>query len=113
MQLFSEAILLFCAYTVKLLLWDAALTGRFLTLLSENFMIYTPAESAEVIILLSTFDKKVNSSSSIKLNCVTYGRLSAPSIEWELVTNGRTSTIRNSTSNRVIIPIMHKSLAAY
>lgn len=62
-------------------------------------------ESAEVAILLSTFDKEVNVSSPVKLRCVAYGSggLSTPSIEWTSVTNGRTSTIGNSTSTRVIM----------
>ena len=66
----------------------------------------SPAESAEVVILLSSNDKEVNASSSIKLRCVAYGNggLSAPSIEWTSVTNERTSIIiGNSTSTRVII----------
>ena len=48
--------------------------------------------------------KKVNASYTVKLRCVAYGSggLLAP-IMWTSVTNGRTSTIGNSTSTRVII----------
>lgn len=51
------------------------------------------------------FDKEVNVNSPVKLRCVAYGSggLSTPSIEWTSVTNGRTSTIGNSTSTRVIM----------
>lgn len=68
---------------------------------------FNPAESDEVVVLLVTLDEAVNASSTIELNCVAYGRTSAPSIEWVSVANRRTTVIRNSTSNRVIIPPDH------
>ena len=63
---------------------------------------FNPAESNEVVVLFVISDEAVNASSTIELNCVAYGRISAPSIEWASVANGRTTVIRNSTSNRVI-----------
>ena len=68
---------------------------------------FNPAESNEVVVLLVTFNETVNFSSTIELNCVAHGRTSAPSIEWASVANGSTTVIRNSTSNRVIVPPDH------
>ena len=119
-----ETILLFC---IMKLLQAAMLTGKFymcaiiitiivarccmsltidtilhILIIAISTCILT--ESAEVAIMLSTFDKEVNVNFPVKLRCVAYGSggLSAP-IEWTSVTNGRTSTIGNSTSTQVIM----------
>ena len=109
MQIFIEAILLFC--TVKLLLWDTILTGirasgRIFICDQCLSLGFNPAESNEVVVLFVISDEVVNARSTIELSCVVHGRTSAPSIEWVSVANGRT-TVRNSTSNRVIVPPDH------
>ena len=77
---------------------------------ASNFtykIAYDPSEAAEVVVLLLTLNETVNASSDIELNCVAHGSPSAPFIEWASVTNGRTSAVGNSTSNRVIFPPYH------
>ena len=76
-------------------------------IVASNFtyrIAYDSAETAEVVVLLLTLNETVNASSDIELNCVAHGSPSAPFIEWASVTNGRTSAVGNSTSNRVIFP---------